>query len=90
MQQQSRAATAAELERHFATNGYAHAADIAELVLESYGAGSAWLRPDTVRDPEPDDALWTITDRGRRALRELDLFGPWPTVSAVLAEDHKP
>jgi len=49
------------------------------LVLESYGQGYAWLEPETITDPEPDDALYWPTQCGRDYLARLDaeraLFG---------------
>ena len=44
----------------------------------------AWLRPSSDAG-EPDDALYVLTDRGRRALAEAALFGPWPTVAEASA-----
>lgn len=46
------------------------------------GAGVAWLRPCT-EPAEPDDALYVITDRGRRALRMAELIGSSPTDAQV-------
>jgi hypothetical protein len=41
----------------------------------------AWLKPSTDA-AESDDALYTVTDRGRRALAMDALFGHgWPTVA---------
>jgi hypothetical protein len=45
-----------------------NAATRAALVLEPYGAGHAWLTPKTIHDPEPGDALWWSTQRGRDLL----------------------
>ena len=71
--------SSAELARFFARARYGHAANVAELVLENYGAGYAWLKPETITDPEPDDALWWPTQRGRdqvaRWAAERWLFG---------------
>jgi hypothetical protein len=54
-----------------------------DLVLELLPNGQlAWLRPST-DVCEPDDALYVITDKGRRDLRLAELFGPWPTVDQV-------
>jgi hypothetical protein len=42
------------------------------LVLEQYAPDKyAWLTPETINDPEPDDALYTITESGRDYLRQL-------------------
>jgi hypothetical protein len=48
-----------------------------DLVFENYGAGYAWLRPSTDR-LEDDDALFVVTDLGRRALAIAWLFGAEP------------
>ena len=65
---------AADLAAYFDTASYAHASNVAGLTLEPYGAGYAWFRPST--EPlEDEDALFWITDEGRRALRMAELFG---------------
>jgi len=76
MQTQSKTAAAADLARFFDTPAnYEHANTVADLVLEQLPNGEyAWLRPS----PEPsedDDALYVITETGRRALRMAELFG---------------
>lgn len=50
----------------------------ADLILERLPNGEyAWLRSST-EVAESDDARYTISDAGRRALREADCFGrPW-------------
>lgn len=54
-----------------------------DLVLERLPNGElAWLRPCTERG-ESDDALYVITDRGRRDLRLAELFGPSPTIGQI-------
>jgi hypothetical protein len=77
MQSQNTAAavTAAELATYFDTGNYGYASSIASLVLERLPSGElAWLKPCT--EPlEDDDALYTITWEGRRALRMAELFG---------------
>lgn len=60
-----------------------------DLVLERYGLGYAWVRPQT-HHPEPRcyvmPSRYRLTDAGRRALAEEQLFGhPWPTVAEVAA-----
>jgi hypothetical protein len=51
-------------------------------VLERLPNGElAWLRP-SADACEPDDALYVITDAGRRALAQDALFAHnWPTVA---------
>ena len=74
---QSTAATnaASELEHYFDTGSYAHANTVADLVLDRLPNGElAWLRP-CVESAEDDDALFVITDKGRRDLRMAELFG---------------
>jgi hypothetical protein len=53
-----------------------------DLVLERLPNGEyAWLRP-SADACEPDDALYVITDAGRRALAQDALFTHnWPTVA---------
>ena len=82
MQTKSNAAAAAvELESYFDSRGWGHAADVAvftihDLVLERLPNGEcAYLKP------EDDEPRYVLTDFGRRALREADCFGPWPTVA---------
>jgi hypothetical protein len=55
-----------------------------DLVLERLPSGElAWLRPSTDR-AESDDALYVVTDLGRRDLAIAALFGrPWPTVAGA-------
>jgi hypothetical protein len=70
---------AADLDHHFATNGYGHAAVVADLVLERMPNGElAWLRPVT-EPAESDDALYVPTQRGRDQVAhwraERALFG---------------
>jgi len=65
-----------------------------ELELVNYGAGWAWLRPEShpvrvVQDAgaplSPDDRV-ALTDLGRRALAMAALFDDeWPTVAEVAA-----
>jgi hypothetical protein len=57
-----------------------------DLVLERLPSGEyAWLRPSTDA-AEPDDALYIVTDLGRRALAEDALFRrDWPTVAEAVA-----
>jgi hypothetical protein len=51
----------------------------ADLVLERLPSGElVWLRP-CAEVFEDDDALYTITWEGRRALRMAELFGREPT-----------
>jgi hypothetical protein len=46
-----------------------------DLMLERLPSGElAWLRPST-EPAEPDDALYVLTDKGRRDLRMAELFG---------------
>ena len=57
-----------------------YANDTAGLVLERLPNGEpAFLRP------EPEEIRHVLTDRGRRALAENALFGPWPTVAEACA-----
>jgi hypothetical protein len=66
---QSKSTTAADLSGLFDSAEYAHAHRIAELVLERLPSGEfAYLKP-----PD-DDARFTITYAGRRALRMAELF----------------
>jgi hypothetical protein len=53
----------------------------ADLVLGRLPSGEhAWLRAED--SAEPDDALYVVTDLGRRDLAMEALFGqPWPTVA---------
>ena len=76
MHPKSSAATAATDLHHFFETpaNYAHANNVAGLVLERYGEGYAWFKP-SAEPAEDDDALFTITDAGRRALRMAELFG---------------
>ena len=54
-----------------------------ELVLERLPNGEyAWLRPER-RYVMP--SRYYLTDKGRRALAEAALSGPWPTVAEVRA-----
>lgn len=56
-----------------------------DLVLERLPNGQlAWLRPSSDAG-EPDDALYVVTDLGRRALAEYALFGPGLTVAEMAA-----
>jgi hypothetical protein len=68
-----------------------------DLVLEQLpNCQTAWLRPDTaspvdryqvkpnVTDAEDDEALYVVTDAGRRAIAAAALFGPWPTVAQIV------
>ncbi len=78
MRTQSKAAAVA-LDAYFETpSNYAHAANLAgqpatDLVLERLPSGElAWLRSED--RGEPDDALYVLTDAGRRALAEAQLF----------------
>jgi len=67
-----------QLEQYWQRGTYGHAANIAQLVVETLPNGQvAWLRSkDALED---DDALYTITERGRDYLARLDaeraLFG---------------
>jgi hypothetical protein len=76
MQPNANAAAAFEIERFFASPwNYAHASTIADLVLEPLPNGElAWLRP-CLEPAEADDALYVLTDKGRRDLRMAELFG---------------
>jgi len=48
---------------------------VGDLVLERLPSGNyVWLKPATER-AEDDDALYVITDKGRRDLRCAELFG---------------
>ena len=59
-----------------------------DLVLERLPNGElAWLRPSSDAG-EPDDALYVVTDLGRRALAEYALFGPSPSVAELVAGTH--
>jgi hypothetical protein len=86
MQRDSKAAVADELEHYWEAGTYGHATAAAQ-VLERLPSGEhAWLRPevDQVEDSNPaesDDALYIVTDLGRRALAQYALFGPCPTVA---------
>ena len=64
-----------EIAAYFDSGSYAHANTIADLVLERLPSGElAWLKP--CEEPaEDEDALYTITWEGRRALRQAELFG---------------
>jgi hypothetical protein len=54
-----------------------------DLVLDRLPNGElAWLRPCT-EAAEPEDALYVLTDKGRRDLRMAELFGPSPSVDQV-------
>jgi hypothetical protein len=67
---QPKSTAAADLSASFDSTEYGHAQKIAELVLERLPNGEfAYLKP-----PD-DDARFTITDAGRRALRMAELFG---------------
>jgi hypothetical protein len=77
--QSKTAAVAANLATYFDTpSNYAHAANVAALVLEPLPNGEhVWLRPADDHDPR-----YVLTDLGRRALALDALFGqPWPTVA---------
>ena len=64
------------LEPHWQSSSYAHASELSALVLEPLPSGEhAWLQP------EDDEPRYVVTDLGRRALAEAQLFGPWPTVA---------
>lgn len=56
------------------------------LVLERLPSGEfEYLRPST--DPcEGDDALYTLTDEGRRALAMERCFGPIPNVAEAFGQ----
>jgi hypothetical protein len=73
--QSNATSAAAELTAYFDTAHYAHADNVANLVLERLPSGElAWLKP--CEEPaEADDALYVITDKGRRDLRMAELFG---------------
>lgn len=59
-------------------------AQVAELVLERLPNGEhAWLRPST-ESYEAEDALFYVTDAGRRAVAMAALFGPAPTVAETM------
>jgi hypothetical protein len=59
------------------------ATSLTDLVLERLPNGElGWLRQSSDAG-EPEDALFTITDAGRRALAEAALFDPWPSVGEV-------
>ena len=89
MQRDSKAAAAAAIERFFETpSNYAHADNVAALVLERLPSGEhAWLRCEADTHPaEHDDALYVLTEAGHdlvaRWRAEEALFGrPWPTVA---------
>jgi len=66
-------------------------------VLECYGDGYAWLRPEhhpvrivqPVTLPHPDDDLrFDLTELGHRAVAEAALFGPWPTFAEASSTDE--
>jgi hypothetical protein len=82
MHSQSKAAAPADVERYFETATYGHADN---LVLQSYGEGFAWLRPEPAVD---DDPRYVLTQKGRDDLRRAEalerMLGPWPRVSKVL------
>jgi hypothetical protein len=66
---QRKSTAAADLSAFFDSAEYGHAQRMAELVLERLPSGEfAYLKP-----PD-DDARFTITDAGRRALRMAELF----------------
>jgi len=76
-------AAAAAIEHFFETpSNYAHAGNVAALVLERLPNDTyAWLRPEADPNPaEPDDALFWPTQAGRdlvaRWRAEAALFGP--------------
>lgn len=77
MHADSKTAIALEIERYWAERRYGHAAAVAEVLERLPNGEYAWLRSSS----ESEDARYTITDAGRRALREADCFGPWPTVA---------
>ena len=84
---QSKSAAAAELEAYFdSPANYAHADNVAALVLERLPNDElAWLRPSP-DVAENDDALYVLTEAGHdlvaRWRAEEALFGrPWPTVA---------
>lgn len=53
-----------------------------DLVLERLPSGEyAWLRPER-RYVLP--TRYYLTDKGRRALAEAALFGPWPTLAEAV------
>jgi hypothetical protein len=60
---------------------FGHANTVAELVFENYGAGWAWLRPE--EPAEADEALFVLTDQGRRAVAVSRLLDHGPTVAEV-------
>jgi hypothetical protein len=71
-------AAAADMTADFDSSAYAHTDTIANLVHKRLPNGElAWRKPCT-ETFEPDDALYTITDAGRRALRRAELFGAAP------------
>lgn len=63
-----------------------HSNSSSDLVLDRLPSGEhAWLRPST-DSGESDDALFVVTDKGRRELAIDALFGhPWPTVAEAIA-----
>jgi hypothetical protein len=85
MHSQSKAAVAADVERYFDTARYGHADN---LVLQSYGEGFAWLRPEPTVDDEP---RYVLTQKGRDDLRRAEalerMLGPWPRLSEVLDDE---
>ena len=66
-------------------------------VLECYGDGYAWLRPEhhpirivePVTLPHPDeDTRFDLTEFGHRAVAEAALFGPWPSLAEASSTDE--
>lgn len=52
------------------------------LVLQTLPNGeAAWLKPETVCDAEPDDALYWPTEKGRRYLAIDQLLRRGPSVA---------
>ena len=81
MQTQSKAAAAADLAHFFDSPlNYAHASDLAALVLENYGNGYAWFRPCTDR-AESEDALYWPTQAGH------DLCARWRAERACFGRE---
>ena len=78
------ASAAADLETYFSQDGYGHANTLADLVLVDYsGVGDfAWLRP--CEELEPEDALFTITELGRRDLRSAELCSAARTIEPLV------
>ena len=75
MQRDSMAALAAELERYWEAGTYGHAAVVARVLERLPNSEHAPSKPETDYAPEPDEALYTITYEGRRALRMGDALG---------------